>query len=295
LETVEKDKRMERNDLKNQLDMSRIPRHIAIIMDGNGRWAEARGKERKLGHQAGVETVRCITAECARLGVKYLTLYTFSMENWNRPTSEVQELMGLVLSSLKDDIFMKFNVRFRVIGEINRLSMEIQDRLKETMETTASNDGMTMVVALSYSSRWEITKAMRNIIGELQKKSLGKYSEEELDQLITEDVVSRHLETSFMPDPDLLIRTGGELRVSNYLLWQIAYTELYFCDTYWPDFREQNLYKAILSYQKRQRRFGKTEAQIEDTKNGRQTDDGEEVSDPSGEITTEGESFEEVE
>jgi len=295
LETVEKDKRMERNDLKNQLDMSRIPRHIAIIMDGNGRWAEARGKERKLGHQAGVETVRCITAECARLGVKYLTLYTFSMENWNRPTSEVQELMGLVLSSLKDDIFMKFNVRFRVIGEINRLSMEIQDRLKETMETTASNDGMTMVVALSYSSRWEITKAMRNIIGELQKKSLGKYSEEELDQLITEDVVSRHLETSFMPDPDLLIRTGGELRVSNYLLWQIAYTELYFCDTYWPDFREQNLYKAILSYQKRQRRFGKTEAQIEDTKNGSQTDDGEEVSDPSGEITTEGESFEEVE
>lgn len=286
---------MERNDLKNQLDMSRIPRHIAIIMDGNGRWAEARGKERKLGHQAGVETVRCITAECARLGVKYLTLYTFSMENWNRPTSEVQELMGLVLSSLKDDIFMKFNVRFRVIGEINRLSMEIQDRLKETMETTASNDGMTMVVALSYSSRWEITKAMRNIIGELQKKSLGKYSEEELDQLITEDVVSRHLETSFMPDPDLLIRTGGELRVSNYLLWQIAYTELYFCDTYWPDFREQNLYKAILSYQKRQRRFGKTEAQIEDTKNGSQTDDGEEVSDPSGEITTEGESFEEVE
>ncbi|MFA6727115.1 MAG: polyprenyl diphosphate synthase [Prevotella sp.] len=281
--------------MKNQLDMSRIPRHIAIIMDGNGRWAEARGKERKLGHQAGVETVRCITAECARLGVKYLTLYTFSMENWNRPTSEVQELMGLVLSSLKDDIFMKFNVRFRVIGEINRLSMEIQDRLKETMETTASNDGMTMVVALSYSSRWEITKAMRNIIGELQKKSLGKYSEEELDQLITEDVVSRHLETSFMPDPDLLIRTGGELRVSNYLLWQIAYTELYFCDTYWPDFREQNLYKAILSYQKRQRRFGKTEAQIEDTKNGRQTDDGEEVSDPSGEITTEGESFEEVE
>lgn len=295
METVEKDKGMERNDLKNQLDMSRIPRHIAIIMDGNGRWAEARGKERKLGHQAGVETVRCITAECARLGVKYLTLYTFSMENWNRPTSEVQELMGLVLSSLKDDIFMKFNVRFRVIGEINRLSMEIQDRLKETMETTASNDGMTMVVALSYSSRWEITKAMRNIIGELQKKSLGKYSEEELDQLITEDVVSRHLETSFMPDPDLLIRTGGELRVSNYLLWQIAYTELYFCDTYWPDFREQNLYKAILSYQKRQRRFGKTEAQIEDTKNGRQTDDGEEVSDPSGEITTEGESFEEVE
>lgn len=295
METVEKDKRMERNDLKNQLDMSRIPRHIAIIMDGNGRWAEARGQERKLGHQAGVETVRCITAECARLGVKYLTLYTFSMENWNRPTSEVQELMGLVLSSLKDDIFMKFNVRFRVIGEINRLSMEIQDRLKETMETTASNDGMTMVVALSYSSRWEITKAMRNIIGELQKKSLGKYSEEELDQLITEDVVSRHLETSFMPDPDLLIRTGGELRVSNYLLWQIAYTELYFCDTYWPDFREQNLYKAILSYQKRQRRFGKTEAQIEDTKNDRQTDDGEEVSDPSSKITVEGECFEEVE
>ncbi len=296
---LKKIKRMGQNDLKNQLDMSRIPRHIAIIMDGNGRWAEARGKERQFGHQAGVETVRRITAECARLGVKYLTLYTFSMENWNRPASEVQALMGLVLSSLKDDIFMKFNVRFRVVGEIKRLSVEVQDRLRETMETTASNDGMTMVVALSYSSRWEITKAVKNIIWELQKKSFGKYSDKELDQLVTEDVISRHLETSFMPDPDLLIRTGGELRVSNYLLWQIAYTELYFCDTYWPDFREQNLYKAILCYQKRQRRFGKTEAQVEDMENGRQTDNGGNIpklaQDPSGKVIADGEGFEEVE
>jgi undecaprenyl diphosphate synthase len=290
---------MEQNDLRNQLDMNRIPRHIAIIMDGNGRWAEARGKERTCGHQAGVETVRRITAECARLGVKYLTLYTFSMENWNRPASEIQALMGLVLSALKDDIFMKYNVRFRVIGEMNRLPVEVQNKLWETMEATASNGGMTMVVALSYSSRWEITKAVKDIVWELQKKSFGKYSDKELDQLVTEDTISKNLETYFMPDPDLLIRTGGELRVSNYLLWQIAYTELYFCDTYWPDFREQNLYKAILSYQKRQRRFGKTEAQIEKTENeDHQTvkDEGivESPKDESGKVSADEEGFEEV-
>ena len=255
---------MKQNDLKNQLDMKRIPQHIAIIMDGNGRWAEARGEKRTYGHQAGVDTVRHITAECARLGVKYLTLYTFSMENWNRPTSEIQALMGLVLSSLKDDIFMNYNVRFQVIGDVKRLPAEVQDKLNETIETTAANSGMTMVVALSYGSRWEMTKAVKDIVRDLQKKGLDKYSDRDLDQLITEDTVCSHLETRFMPDPDLLIRTGGELRVSNFLLWQIAYTELYFCDTYWPDFREQNLYKAILSYQKRQRRFGKTESQIED-------------------------------
>ena len=233
------------------IETKNIPQHIAIIMDGNGRWANERGKERSYGHQAGVEAVRRITSECTRIGVKYLTLYTFSTENWNRPADEVSALMGLVLSSLEDEIFMKNNVRFRVIGDVKRLPDNVQQKLRETEEHTAKNDAMTMVVALSYSARWEITEAMRQIAAE------GK-------QEITEETISQHLCTNFMPDPDLLIRTGGELRISNYLLWQIAYSELYFCDTYWPDFDEEELHKAIASYQHRQRRFGKTEAQVEE-------------------------------
>ena len=232
------------------MQLDNIPQHIAIIMDGNGRWANERGKERSYGHQAGVEAVRRITSECTRLGVKYLTLYTFSTENWGRPADEVAALMGLVLSSLEDEIFMKNNVRFRVIGDMKRLPDAVQQKLRETEEHTAKNDAMTMVVALSYSSRWEITEAVKQIVSEGQ-------------QDITEETISQHLTTSFMPDPDLLIRTGGELRISNYLLWQIAYSELYFCDTYWPDFDEAELHKAIESYQQRQRRFGKTEAQVE--------------------------------
>ena len=239
-----------------QLDNNNIPRHIAIIMDGNGRWAAERGKERSYGHQAGVETVRRITAECTKLGVEYLTLYTFSTENWNRPSQEVAALMGLVLSSLEDEIFMKNNVRFRVIGDMARLPKEVQAKLEETMEHTANNSAMTMVVALSYSSRWEITDTMRRLAKEVKDGLLRPED-------ITEESISQRLATAFMPDPDLLIRTGGELRISNYLLWQIAYTELYFCDTYWPDFNEEDLHKAIASYQRRQRRFGKTEAQVE--------------------------------
>ena len=231
-------------------ETSNIPQHIAIIMDGNGRWATERGQERSYGHQAGVDAVRRITSECTRIGVKYLTLYTFSTENWNRPADEISALMGLVLTSLEDQIFMKNNVRFRVIGDTNRLPADVQQKLRQTEEHTAANTTMTMVVALSYSSRWEITQAMRNIAAE------GITD-------ITEETISRHLTTNFMPDPDLLIRTGGELRISNYLLWQIAYSELYFCDTYWPDFDEKALHKAIESYQNRQRRFGKTEAQVE--------------------------------
>ena len=194
--------------------------------------------------------MRKITAECTRLGVKYLTLYTFSTENWGRPADEVAALMGLVLSSLEDEIFMKNNVRFRVIGDVKRLPDAVQQKLRETEEHTAKNDAMTMVVALSYSSRWEITEAVRQIVKEGAED-------------ITEETISQHLATNFMPDPDLLIRTGGELRISNYLLWQIAYSELYFCDTYWPDFDEAALHKAIESYQKRQRRYGKTEEQVE--------------------------------
>lgn len=225
-------------------------------MDGNGRWATEHGKPRSYGHQAGVETVRRITSECTRLGVKYLTLYTFSTENWNRPETEIAALMGLVLSSLEDEIFMKNNVRFKVIGDIERLPVEVQRKLQETIDHTANNTAMTMVVALSYSSRWEITKAMKDIV----KKALdGQLSVDD----ITEDTVSQSLTTASIPDPDLLIRTGGELRISNYLLWQIAYSELYFCDTFWPDFNEADLHKAIADYQHRQRRFGKTGKQVE--------------------------------
>ena len=250
--------------MNKTLDMTRIPEHIAIIMDGNGRWAAEKDKPRSFGHQAGVDAVRRITSECVRLGVKYLTLYTFSTENWNRPADEVSALMGLVLSSLEDEIFMKNNVRFRVIGDIKRLPQDVQDKLDETMEHTINNDAMTMVVALSYSSRWEITKAVHDIVDEaIEKSVVGQLDHKAVEKMITEETISKHLETSFMPDPDLLIRTGGELRISNYLLWQIAYSELYFCETYWPDFGEEDLQDAILSYQSRQRRFGKTEEQVE--------------------------------
>ena len=256
-------------ETNQQLDMTRIPQHIAIIMDGNGRWATERGKDRSFGHQAGVDAVRCITSECTRLGVKFLTLYTFSTENWNRPSYEISALMGLVLTSLEDEIFMKNNVRFRVIGDVRRLPDDVQKKLHDTEEHTAGNTAMTMVVALSYSARWEITEAVRKIVTEVNNMKLPNNVVKNLvtggirAEDITEDTISQHLCTNFMPDPDLLIRTGGELRISNYLLWQIAYSELYFCDTYWPDFNEACLHEAIANYQGRQRRFGKTEAQVE--------------------------------
>lgn len=238
------------------LDKQRVPSHIAIIMDGNGRWATQKGKDRSYGHQAGVDTVRRITSECVRLGVEYLTLYTFSTENWNRPETEVAALMGLVLSSLEDEIFMKNNVRFRVIGDMSRLPETVQQKLRETELHTEKNSAMTMVVALSYSSRWEITEATKRIATKVQSGEVAIND-------ITEEMLSQNMETFFMPDPELLIRTGGEQRISNYLLWQIAYSELYFCDTFWPDFNEEDLHKAIADYQGRQRRFGKTEAQVE--------------------------------
>ncbi|OYP35681.1 isoprenyl transferase [Prevotella sp. P5-126] len=242
--------------MNKQLDMTRIPEHIAIIMDGNGRWAQQRGKERSYGHQAGVEAVKRITSESAKLGVKYLTLYTFSTENWSRPADEVTALMGLILTSLEDELFMKNNVRFRVIGDISRMPESVVQKLRETEEHTANNTTMTLVVALSYSSKWEITKAMRDIATEVKQGTLSV-------DAIDDTTISQHLATNFMPDPELLIRTGGELRISNYLLWQIAYSELYFCDTFWPDFDEAALHEAIANYQQRQRRFGKTEAQVE--------------------------------
>jgi len=234
-----------------ELDKNRIPKHIAIIMDGNGRWAKAKGQPRAAGHIQGVETVRTITEECVRLGVDYLTLYTFSNENWNRPAEEVRALMGLLLKNLEDEIFMKNNVRFRVIGDTARLPEDVQEKMNKMIERTAKNDAMTLVLALSYSARWEIAHAMQTIAAEGIPP-----------QDITEELAGRYMQTSFMPDPDLLIRTGGELRVSNFLLWQIAYSELYFCDTFWPDFTAEELYRAIADYQSRERRFGKTSEQV---------------------------------
>lgn len=238
-----------------QIDKTRIPQHIAIIMDGNGRWAKARGKERTYGHHAGAETVHNIIEEAARLGVKYLTLYTFSTENWSRPQEEVAALMNLLLDSIEEDTLMKNNLRFRVIGDFNKLPVEVQNGLSRCIEHTKNNTGMCLVLALSYSSRWEITEAVRQIATEVKSGELS------LEQ-ITDECIASHLETKFMPDPDLLIRTGGEIRLSNYLLWQCAYSELYFCDTFWPDFNNEELSKAIYEYQQRERRFGKTSEQI---------------------------------
>ncbi len=237
------------------IDMSRIPRHVAIIMDGNGRWAMERGKPRTFGHQAGVDALRAIASESARLGVRYLTMYTFSTENWNRPADEVAALMGLVMTSLEEEIFMRNDIRFRVVGDMDRVPPEVRAKLEETIDHTRDNARMTLVAALSYSSKWEITCAVRDIARKVRQGALDPGD-------IGEETIAAHLPTSYMPDPDLLIRTGGELRVSNYLLWQIAYSELYFCDTYWPDFNEECLHRAIASYQGRQRRFGKTEAQV---------------------------------
>ena len=242
--------------MKELLDMNRIPQHIAMIMDGNGRWATERGLDRTFGHKAGLDTVKKITAECARLGVKYLTLYTFSTENWNRPAYEIEALMGLVLSFIEMELFTDNNIKFQLIGDKERLPQSVQEKIQYMEDLTKDNDGMTMVVAMSYSSKLELTRATRLIAEEVKK---GTIKPEE----ITEQTINDHLWTSFMPDPDLLIRTGGELRISNYLLWQCAYSEFYFCDTYWPDFDEACLHKAIESYQSRQRRFGKTEAQVE--------------------------------
>lgn len=240
---------------KEQLDKGRIPKHIAIIMDGNGRWAKQRGQVRSMGHQAGAETVHVIAEEAARLGVEYLTLYTFSTENWNRPADEVSALMALLMDSIEEETFMKNNIRFRIIGDMQKMPADVLERLEQCIRRTAANTGMTLTLALSYSSRWEITDTVKRIATEVAEGKL-KVSD------ITDTTIDSHLCTNFMPDPDLLIRTGGEIRLSNYLLWQCAYSELYFCDTFWPDFREEELCKAILEYQKRERRFGKTSEQL---------------------------------
>lgn len=240
---------------QDQIDKTRIPSHIAIIMDGNGRWAKQRGQIRTFGHQAGAETVHVIAEEAARLGVKYLTLYTFSTENWNRPVDEVAALMSLLMDSIEEETFMKNNISFRIIGDTAKLPENVLERLNRCIERTSVNTGMCLTLALSYSSRWEITEAVRQIASRV---SVGDLKADE----ITDQTVDGFLATHYMPDPDLLIRTGGEVRLSNFLLWQCAYSELYFCDTFWPDFKAEELCKAICDYQRRERRFGKTSEQI---------------------------------
>ena len=242
--------------MKYELNKAQIPTHVAIIMDGNGRWATQRGLPRTAGHVEGVANVKHITEVCSNLGVKYLTLYTFSTENWNRPQNEVMAIMNLLVDNMDLSLFMDNNVRFRMIGGVERLPEKVQEVVLDFEEKTAGNTGMTAVVALNYSSRWEITETMKQAV---KQAAEGQLKPED----ITESYICNHLQTHFMPDPDLLIRTGGELRISNYLLWQCAYSEFYFCDTYWPDFHEEELYQAIATYQQRQRRFGLTEAQVE--------------------------------
>ena len=230
--------------------MNDVPQHIAIIMDGNGRWAQQRGQVRSAGHVAGVETTKEIIADCVRLGVKYLTIYAFSTENWGRPENEVSALMGLILTELKEELFVKNNVRMCWIGDRSRMPEQVRKHLEDMEEETKDFDTMILTVAISYSARWELTDAMKRIAGEVKDGTLKPED-------ITEDVISQRLSTSYMPDPDLLIRTGGEVRISNYLLWQIAYTELYFTPVLWPDFRKEHLIEAIETYKTKQRRYGK--------------------------------------
>lgn len=239
------------------IDKNNIPQHIAIIMDGNGRWAQLHGKERSYGHQAGVVAVRKLVENSLNLGVRYLTLYTFSTENWNRPVAEVAALMTLLFESVEEEIFVKNNVSFRVIGDTGKLPDNVRERLEACVARTAGNDRLTMVVALSYSSKWELTEAVRSLAA---KAAAGEIAPEQID----EKMISASLTTAFMPDPDLLIRTGKEVRLSNFLLWQAAYSELYFTDVLWPDFDNEELLKAVCEYQRRQRRYGLTGDQVEE-------------------------------
>lgn len=243
--------------IKEKIDMNRIPRHVAVIMDGNGRWAKARNLERSAGHVQGVSTVRLITEIASELNIGYLTLYTFSTENWNRPKEEVDALMHLIVTAIERETpdLIKNNVRLTMIGNTSRMPKFALDRLNKCIEDTSADTGLTLCLALSYSSRWEITDAVKKIS---QEVATGVLKAED----ITDETVSAHLTTAQMPDPDLLIRTGGDKRVSNFLLWQIAYSEIYITDKYWPDFSKEDFCRAIVEYQSRERRFGLTSEQL---------------------------------
>ena len=246
--------------LRDQLEMSRLPQHIAIIMDGNGRWAKEQGQDRLFGHFHGVESVRNIVEGCAELGVKYLTLYAFSTENWDRPIEEVTGLMELLVDSIKKetDTLNKNNIRLHVIGDTNMLPEYARLELEECLVALRKNTGLNVIMALSYSSRWEIVNAIKNIAADVKAGYLEPFE-------INQDTIKDYLTTKEFPDPELMIRTSGEYRISNFLLYQLAYAELYFTSVRWPDFRKENLYEAILDFQKRERRFGKTGEQVSPT------------------------------
>ncbi len=245
--------------LKDQIDIHRLPRHIAIIMDGNGRWAQEKGQDRLYGHFHGVESVRNIVEGCAELGIEYLTLYAFSTENWDRPANEVTGLMELLVETIRNEVptLNKNNIRLHVIGDMSMLPEYAQKALEEALSLTSHNTGLNLVMALSYSSRWELVNAVKKIAEDVQAGKVDAAS-------INQDTLQKYLVTSELPDPELMIRTSGEYRISNFLLYQLAYAELYFTSTRWPDFRKEHLYEAILDFQKRERRFGKTSDQLQD-------------------------------
>jgi len=243
--------------LLGTIDMQRLPSHIAIIMDGNGRWAQEKGEDRLFGHLHGVESVRNIVEGCAELGIGYLTLYAFSTENWDRPANEVSGLMEILVDTIRNEVptLNKNNIKLHVIGDLNMLPNNAKNALQEALTETSVNTGLNLVMALSYSSRWELVNAVKNIAVDVKK---GELNPENINQ----ETLQKYLSTSEFPDPELMIRTSGEYRISNFLLYQLAYAELYFTNTRWPDFRKENLYEAIIDFQNRERRFGKTGAQI---------------------------------
>ena len=243
--------------LKDKIIIDRLPRHIAVIMDGNGRWAKEQGKMRVFGHQHGVDAVRNVTEACAELGVEYLTLYAFSTENWNRSSFEVDALMTLLTQALKTEVktLNDNNIRLDAVGDLTRLPKSQYNALMSAIENTKDNTRMTLTLCLSYSGRWELTETVKKIAGKVKN---GELNPED----INEKMVCDNLATSYMPDPELLIRTSGEIRISDFLLWQLAYSELYFTKKYWPDFSKEDLYEAIIDYQSRERRFGKTSEQL---------------------------------
>ena len=243
--------------LKEDINIEKLPRHIAIIMDGNGRWAKEKGEDRLFGHFHGVESVRNIVEGCAELGVQYLTLYAFSTENWDRPKDEVTGLMELLIDTIRQEVptLNKNNIKLHVIGNFEMLPAAAKKELDDAVGETKNNTGLNLIMALSYSSRWELTDAVKKIAADVKNNKLNAED-------ITQDTLQQYLSTAKFPDPELMIRTSGEFRISNFLLYQLAYAELYFTDTLWPDFRKENLYEAIIDYQQRERRFGKTAEQI---------------------------------
>jgi undecaprenyl diphosphate synthase len=243
---------------KENIDLARLPSHIAIIMDGNGRWAEEKGQDRLYGHFHGVESVRNIVEGCAELGIEYLTLYAFSTENWDRPVTEVTGLMELLVETIRKEVptLNKNNIRLHVIGDMSMLPEYAHKALQEALDLTSHNSGLNLVMALSYSSRWELVQAVKRIAEDVKKGAIDPAT-------INQDTVQKYLTTSEFPDPELMIRTSGEYRISNFLLYQLAYAELYFTSTRWPDFRKEHLYEAIIDFQKRERRFGKTGRQLQ--------------------------------